>query len=130
MDYRIEELITTIEENIATSLTIQDLAESVNLSVSYLQHLFKEETNQNITQFIKELRLERSRKLLETTHLRVKEIRVEIGCPDDSHFLRDFKSMFGVTPSQYRLNFRKKQKSPVNNSICQKKKLDSAQTYE
>jgi AraC-like DNA-binding protein len=40
--------------------------------------------------------------LLTTTFLSVKEIVRRVGCTDESHFVRDFKRFYGVTPSEYR----------------------------
>jgi AraC-like DNA-binding protein len=44
--------------------------------------------------------------LLETTDRSVKEIRAEIGVEDESHFFRDFKRAYGLTPAQYRARHR------------------------
>jgi len=106
MDYRIEETLISVESNLAQTLNIQDLAESTNLSISHFQHLFKQEVGKNFTQYMKDLRLQKARELLETSHLRIKEIRVKIGATDETHFLRDFKQKFGKTPSHYRRFFR------------------------
>ena len=40
--------------------------------------------------------------LLTTTFLSVKEIVRRVGLTDESHFVRDFKRFYGVTPSEYR----------------------------
>lgn len=106
MDYRIEELITNIESNLEQVPNIKRMAHCINVSVSHLQHLFKQETGANITKYIKELRLQKARELLETSHLRIKEIRLKVGASDETHFLRDFKQKFGETPNEYRKNFR------------------------
>lgn len=106
MDYRIEELTSIIRANLTRPPSIERMAESINVSVSYLQHLFKRETGISITKYLKELRLQKARGLLETTHLRVKEIRAKVGATDQTHFLRDFKQKFGQTPDRYRKFFR------------------------
>lgn len=53
-------------------------------------------------QYLKALRLEKARGLLEATSLSVKEVRARVGMQDQSHFVRDFNRVYGVTPSQYR----------------------------
>ncbi|HEX9919470.1 MAG TPA: helix-turn-helix domain-containing protein, partial [Pyrinomonadaceae bacterium] len=65
-------------------------------------HLFKAETGSSPARYLKALRLERARELLETTFLSVKEIRALVGFNDDSHFARDFRATYGLTPQQYR----------------------------
>jgi AraC-like DNA-binding protein len=47
--------------------------------------------------------MERAKILLETTFLSVKEIMTEVGVSDESHFVRDFKSVYGVSPARFRL---------------------------
>jgi two-component system response regulator YesN len=106
MDYRIEETLISIENNLAQPFTIQNLAKSTNLSVSHFQHLFKQEIGKNFTQYIKDLRLQKAKEFLETSHLNMKEIRAKIGVTDETHFLRDFRQKFGKTPSHYRKFFR------------------------
>jgi hypothetical protein len=46
--------------------------------------------------------MQRAKELLETTFLSVKEIRTTIGINDHSHFIREFKKSYGMTPAQYR----------------------------
>jgi transcriptional regulator GlxA family with amidase domain len=111
MDYRIEEILVKIENGISQTMTVRDLADSVNLSISHFQHLFKQEVSISLTQYVKELRLQKAREFLETTHLRVKEIRLRVGVTDTNHFWRDFKRKFGKTPNQLRRNYRNSRNS-------------------
>ena len=52
--------------------------------------------------YLKLLRMEKAKHLLETTFLSVKEITYRVGINDDSHFVRDFKKAYGTAPTQYR----------------------------
>jgi transcriptional regulator GlxA family with amidase domain len=49
--------------------------------------------------------LQAAKNLLETTFLSVKEIVALVGCNDESHFLRSFKTLYGLTPSEHRWEF-------------------------
>jgi len=53
--------------------------------------------------------------LLVTSFLTIKEIAVKVGLPDDSHFVRDFEKIYGVSPSQFRSLARKAVNKPVGN---------------
>lgn len=106
MDHRIEKTLRKIQNDISQKLTIRDMAASVNLSVSRLQHLFKKETGISLVKYINNLKLERARELLETTDLCIKEIRLKIGVTNESHFLHDFKQKFTLTPVSYRRFYR------------------------
>ena len=110
MDYRIKEILAKIENNISRPLVIRDLAKSINVSVSHFQHLFKREVHASPIKYINNLRLEKARELLVTSHLRVKEIRLKVGATNKAHFLRGFKRKFGETPNNYRKNFRNGEK--------------------
>lgn len=105
MDYRIKEILEKIDADISRPLTTPILAAFINVSVSHFQHLFKKEVRVCAVKYINNLRLEKARRLLENTHLRIKEIRFKVGAPNEAHFLQDFKRKFGVTPKNYRKNF-------------------------
>ncbi len=55
--------------------------------------------------YLHDLRLEKARELLETTFKNIDEIRREIGIRNESHFTRDFKKKFGLTPTNYRKQY-------------------------
>lgn len=105
MDHRIKEIIAKGDRDLSQPLTIPSLAVSVNLSVSHFQRLFKRDLRICPIQYIKDRRLERSRELLETTHLRIKEIRVQVGMTNEAHFLHNFRRKFGETPGNYRKKY-------------------------
>jgi transcriptional regulator GlxA family with amidase domain len=102
VDHRIQQILRQIENDISQQLVIGDLAASVGLSVSRLQHLFKKEVGISIVKYVNNLRLQKARKLLETSYLHVKEIRIKVGATHEAHFLEDFKQKFGETPNNYR----------------------------
>lgn len=106
MDYRIQEVLIRIENNLHHPHSVAELAESINISASYFQHLFKRDVGSSFTQYLRKLRLRKAQSFLETTHLRVKEIRAKIGAGNETHFWRDFKNSFGKTPNEYRKYIR------------------------
>ena len=56
--------------------------------------------------YLRQLRMERAKDLLESSFLSVKEIAFRVGLNDESHFVRDFKSTYGYSPALYRSQFR------------------------
>jgi AraC-like DNA-binding protein len=56
--------------------------------------------------YLRGLRMERAKDLLESSFLSVKEIAYRVGLNDESHFVRDFKSTYGSSPALYRVHFR------------------------
>lgn len=101
-DKRVKDVIALMEDNLSQRLPLGRLAKEVNLSTSQLNYLFKSKFGVTARQYLKSLRMEKSCELLETTHLSVKEIAVKVGLNDASHFVRDFKSTYGLTPRRYR----------------------------
>ena len=83
-------------------LPVEEAAQIVNLSVSRLRHLIRQELGVPLHLYVKRLRLCRARELVAGTFLSMKEIMSAAGFTDISHFLRDYKTAFGETPSQTR----------------------------
>jgi two-component system, response regulator YesN len=106
MDQRVRNIIAFMNANIQRRLSVRELARSVNLSIPHLRRLFKSETGKPITTYLKDLRLQHSRDLLETTFLSVKEIAASVG-QSANHFITDFKKLHGVTPSQFGARYRR-----------------------
>ena len=87
-------------------LTLTEFAHSVNLSVWRLSHIFKSDVGMPPIKYLKLLRMERAKGLLESSFLSVKEIAFQVGLNDESHFVRDFKSTYGHSPTTYRAQFK------------------------
>jgi len=104
MDYRIKEAISLLEIDPRQKIRSVDLARQIGLSVSRLQHLFKQGMGMTILEYQRRLRLDRACNLLETTRLSVKQIAAQVGVQDTSHFIRDFTKYKGLSPRRYRLN--------------------------
>jgi two-component system response regulator YesN len=100
MDKRILFLKSYLLENLHRKFSIEELANLVNFSPVYLRQLFKAETGQTITQYIRQLRLAKAKELLENKFLRVKEVGVAVGLPNQSKFTQYFKEAYGMTPSE------------------------------
>src|SRR5215208_2241067 len=102
MDPRVQQVVHLIQKDLSRKVTLNEMARAVNLSAEHLRRLFKSEIGMTPVQYQKKLRLLEARRLLEDTFLNVQEIMVRVGLHDDSHFVRDFKKLYGLTPAQYR----------------------------
>jgi transcriptional regulator GlxA family with amidase domain len=107
MEPRIHRAIRLMTVDLRRNIPLNELAQSLNLSESRLRHLFKKETGVSPVQYLKAQRMQRAQKLLETTFLNVKEVMLRVGVKDKSHFIRDFKKEFGLSPTQYRAQYLK-----------------------
>lgn len=97
-----QQAIDLLSEDLSRNVDIEALAKSVDLSSSRLRHLFKDETGVTPAQYLKQLRLERARELIDGSFLRLKEVMPQVGISDESHFVRDFKKKHGLPPIKYR----------------------------
>jgi AraC family transcriptional regulator of arabinose operon len=106
MDQRIQIVSSRIESDVRGGLKIEELAHCVNLSVSRLRHLFKDQTGKTPGQFLRLLKMQEATVLLQTAFLSVKEIMNRVGISNDSHFVHDFRKLYGLAPSSYRRGAR------------------------
>ena len=113
MDRRIELVISRIKSESATAWDSTTLATLVNLSPSRFRHLFKQETGMGPAQYLKEYRVRKAEKMLRTTFLSVKQVLKHVGIGSNAHFVRDFRKMYGMTPTAYRRTVRRKKRSSV-----------------
>ena len=95
-----------MREDVRGELSLAQFAQSVNLSVWRLCHIFKSDIGMPPIRYLRLLRMERAKDLLESSFLSVKEIAYQVGLNDESHFVRDFKSTYGFSPALYRTHFK------------------------
>lgn len=94
-----------MRDDVRGELSLAELAQSVNLSVWRLSHIFKSDVGMPPIRYLRLLRMEKAKYLLESSFLSVKEIAFQVGLNDESHFVRDFKSTYGYSPALYRAQF-------------------------
>ena len=99
---KVEIVLSLISEDLSHTPSMGELARAVNLSPSRLRHLFKEATGISLSQHLKLHKMSEAKELLETTLLSIKEIMHIVSVRDRSHFSRDFKRLYGMTPKEYR----------------------------
>src|SRR6266508_2487070 len=108
MDHRVQEILSLIEADSARKRKSADLAHAVKLSRAHMYLLFKtDQVGEPPMHYRKHLKMEDAARLLASEFLNVQQVRIRVGFNDNSHFKRDFKKIYGVTPKQYqRLHFK------------------------
>ena len=105
-----ERTITSItrflQEHMGEDVSLGVLSEEFHLNPQYISQLFKSEIGVGFLAYLTGIRMERARKLLLTTDLPVAEVAERCGYGDYRVFTKVFKKNEGVTPSQYRRDFR------------------------
>ena len=106
MDSRVAAVIELMRQSLSQPLSIDTLSKRINLSAPRLRQLFKRETGLSPIGYLKQLRMNEAAQLLRSSFLSIKEISFQIGAGDISHFVREFRKQYGVTPSNFRAHAR------------------------
>lgn len=85
--------------------SVEDMAAELNLSRSRLQHLYSDTFGISISKEIISSRMDKAADLLKKTNLPIAEISTSVGYGNISYFNRQFRTVFGKTPSQYRSDY-------------------------
>lgn len=99
---RITEVQDYLRANLTSNLTVPELARMANLSSSHFSALFKASAGMTVTEYIKRLRSARARELLMTTSASIAEIGERVGYADAFYFSRQFRSVNGISPQDFR----------------------------
>jgi transcriptional regulator GlxA family with amidase domain len=99
---RLVPVFTFVDEHMDEPITVSDLADLANLSLSRFHVFFKEHMGESPMGYIKRVRLERSRQVLATTDVPIYAVAESVGFVNPFHFSRAFKEEVGMSPSHYR----------------------------
>lgn len=95
-----------ISKNYQKTLTLEEVAENVQLSPQYFSKIFKERCGSSFIDYLTEVRVEKAKELIRTKERSVKEVCYEVGYKDPNYFSRVFKKYTGVSPSDYQHSFQ------------------------
>ena len=100
----IERIKLYISSNISRqTVSLNSVADAMHISPNYLSRIFKEETGMYFIDYLIEARLEMSKDLLLCSDMRIESIAETAGYSSLMYYSRIFKSRYGVTPKQYRM---------------------------
>lgn len=91
-----------IEEHLDEELSLTVIAAHVNFSKTYFSQLFKQSTGENLVDYIARHRIDRAKELLVNPNYKIYEVAARVGFENQHYFNRLFKSMMGITPTEYR----------------------------
>ena len=97
------EAIKYILENYSDpSFAVSDVAEAVGISQMHLRRLVKAKVNMSPVQYVTHLRIEKAKNILQTSNLMISEVASISGFTDQYYFSREFKSVVGISPTEYK----------------------------
>ncbi|MDD4954852.1 MAG: AraC family transcriptional regulator, partial [Candidatus Omnitrophica bacterium] len=92
-----------IERNCFKKISLDDAASTVFLSPKYLSRIFKQSTGMGFSDFRLHIKIDRAKELLEKTGYKVDQISDKLDYQNTESFIRQFKKLTGLTPTQYRV---------------------------
>ncbi len=98
----ISEIENVVELEYRKDISLEYVAEKVNLSPTYVSYLFKKETGQTLVKYITDKKMDRAKKMLGDRNLKIMQVAKSCGYENQSYFNKLFKNYFGITPKQYR----------------------------
>lgn len=101
-DYYIHEALSYIEQNFQNDITVEDIAKICGLNRSYFGKMFKNSTGKTPQQFLITYRMIKATELLKLTKLSISDIGNAVGYPNQLHFSRAFKNIYGISPREWR----------------------------
>lgn len=101
-DFYIKEAFSFIEQNFQNDISVEDIAAACGLNRSYFGKIFHENTGKSPQAFLISYRMTKAAELLKLTELSVADIGNAVGYPNQLHFSRAFKHVYGISPRQWR----------------------------
>ena len=98
----VEKAVEYINNNYSKNISLETVAEQCYVDKYHLSHMFTKALGVSVGKFIKDLKIAKAKRLLETTSYTVSVIAEKTGFDDSSYFSRMFKSAVGCSPLQYR----------------------------
>jgi len=99
---KISNICSWIDENIGEDLNIDMIASQFGMSRSLLTKEFRKHANTSIVEYINTRKLQKAGSILASTNMSITEAALESGFPSIGNFHRQFKDLYGVTPTEFK----------------------------
>lgn len=99
---RLRKVTELVHAKIEDDLTLEEMAEAVQLSVAHFSQMFRKSTGQSPHQFFLHQRVKRAKEMLRSVETRVLDVAVACGFKTQQHFARVFRQVCGASPTEYR----------------------------
>ncbi|MCI8529690.1 MAG: AraC family transcriptional regulator [Lachnospiraceae bacterium] len=101
-DFYLKEALSFIEQNFQNDISVEDIAAFCGLNRSYFGKIFHETMGKTPQEFLISYRMTKAAELLKLTGLSIGDIGNGVGYPNQLHFSRAFKNVYGISPRQWR----------------------------
>ncbi len=101
-EHIIFDIVKYVDSHYADDLTLQNIAERFFLSREYISRKFKQQFQENLSDYIERTRMDKAKLLLMNPQYRIVQIADLVGYKDEKYFSKVFKKQEGVSPNEYR----------------------------
>ncbi len=101
-DFYIKEALNYIEQNFQNDISVENIASFCGLNRTYFGRIFKETVGKSPQQFLLSYRMAKAAELLKLTELTINDVGNAVGYPNQLHFSRAFKNVYGLSPREWR----------------------------
>ncbi|GLB32002.1 hypothetical protein LAD12857_39250 [Lacrimispora amygdalina] len=105
---KVEEALVYMNENYSRNINMAMVSNHVSMNYTVFSIAFKEYTGDNFVSYLRKIRMNEAKRLLAETDYKIGEIGQMTGYEDPKHFMKTFKWVAGITPSEFRKNLRVK----------------------
>jgi AraC-like DNA-binding protein len=102
---RLRKIKELVDANMDDDLSLDEMAQSVELSTAHFARLFRKSTGETPHQFVLRRRIERAKAMLRDRETRVLDVAVACGFKTQQHFAQVFRAVCGISPTEYRQDF-------------------------
>jgi AraC family transcriptional regulator len=102
---RLRKVKELVDANMEDDLSLDEMAQSVDLSTAHFARMFRKSTGETPHQFVLRQRIERAKAILRDRAVRVLDVAVACGFKNQQHFAQVFRDACGISPTEYRQNF-------------------------
>ena len=104
-------ICTFVTENVEKDISLETVANALQLSRDYTGRIFKKKTGINFVEYASRVKMERAKQLLATARYKNYEVSAKLGFKTPDYFTSLFKKYVGTTPIEYRLSVHKDSQS-------------------
>ena len=105
-DSILDDILYYIDSNYHNNIKLETIAPLFGYNSAYLGKLFTKAIGENFNSYVDSRRIEHSKKLLAQQNIKVYEVAERVGYKNVDYFHKKFKKYVGISPSEYRKQFR------------------------
>lgn len=97
----VQQAMKFVQLNYASPISLEETAEFIGITASYLSRLFREEIGISFTEHLNQVRINKAKHVILSSNIKIKDIYKKVGFSSYNYFFKVFKNVEGVTPSVF-----------------------------